>query len=155
MHLPCMPKDKNFHRLYTSCHQSHLTETSSLFPALEVYARPASNASSRALASLKSAVSKPSLNQPYTGASSSRASLYLPCCCHRRARLVAARSSQDFACCCRAHRRRLDARRAGAGRHQHHPAIHTDPHTHTALRRPPRQGNPPEGRHHRQPTATA
>src|SRR5262249_28088921 len=29
-------------------------------------------------------------------------SSFLPCCCHKRARLIAARSSSDFACCFRA-----------------------------------------------------
>ena len=38
-------------------------------------------------------VSKPSVNQPYTGASSSRASVRRPCSPHSRARLVAARNS--------------------------------------------------------------
>src|SRR4029450_4542260 len=56
------------------------------------------NASNNALASCKSAVSKPSVNQWYTGSRRSWASWRLPCCCHSRARLVAARSSQDFAC---------------------------------------------------------
>jgi hypothetical protein len=59
----------------------------------------ACSASSNVLASFRSRVSNPSVNQPYTGASSSRA------CCgfrwwrQRRARLIAARSSQDLACC--------------------------------------------------------
>src|SRR5215468_6275694 len=56
------------------------------------------NSSNNALASLRSAVSKPSVNQPYTGASRSWASWRLPCCCHRRAKLVEVRSSQDLAC---------------------------------------------------------
>ena len=55
------------------------------------------SASSNTLASCRAAVSKPSVNQPYTGARSCRASTCLPCCCHRRARLMAARSSRDFA----------------------------------------------------------
>jgi hypothetical protein len=42
-------------------------------------------------------VSKPSVNQSYTGASRSKASWRLPWDCHRRARLVAARSSQRVA----------------------------------------------------------
>jgi hypothetical protein len=57
-----------------------------------------SNSSSNALASWRSAVSKPSVNQLYTGASTSWASARLPCCCHRRLRLIAARSSHDLAC---------------------------------------------------------
>src|SRR2546422_6945109 len=56
------------------------------------------NASNNALASLRSAVSKPSVNQWYTGARRSWASWRLPCCCQSFARLIAARSSQDFAC---------------------------------------------------------
>src|SRR5262245_30734757 len=65
---------------------------------VEVHHRPSDNSSHRALASFKSVVSNPSVNHPYTGASRSWASWRLPCCCHRRAKLVAARSSQDFAC---------------------------------------------------------
>src|SRR6266567_3972703 len=56
------------------------------------------NSSNNALASLRSAVSNPSVNQLYTEASSSWASWRLPCCCQSRARLVAARSSSDLAC---------------------------------------------------------
>src|SRR5262249_6818434 len=56
------------------------------------------NSSSNALASCKSAVSKPSVNQLYTGASRSWASWRLPCCCQRQARLVAVRNSKDLAC---------------------------------------------------------
>src|SRR5262249_44875748 len=59
---------------------------------------PSVNSSSRALASLRSAVSKPSVNQLYTGASRSWASWRLPCCCQRRAMLVAIRNSKDLAC---------------------------------------------------------
>ena len=51
-------------------------------------------------ASLRSAVSNPSVNQSETGASNSRASALFLCPYHSRARLVAARSSQDLACCC-------------------------------------------------------
>ena len=54
------------------------------------------SASNNAFASCKSAVSNPSVNQLYTGASKSRASAPFPCPCHSRARLVAARSSQDL-----------------------------------------------------------
>src|SRR5262249_55551235 len=57
-----------------------------------------SNASKSAFASFKSAVSKPSVNQLYTGASRSWASWRLPCWCQRRARLVAILNSKDFAC---------------------------------------------------------
>src|SRR5262249_33711893 len=64
---------------------------------VEVHYRPSSSSSNNAFASFKSAVSKPSVNQWYTGARRARASWRLPCCCQRRARLVAARSSQDFA----------------------------------------------------------
>src|SRR5215475_7785970 len=60
------------------------------------------NSSNNALASFKSAVSNPSVNHPYTGASRSWASWRLPCCCHSRARLVAVRNSKDLACCIRA-----------------------------------------------------
>jgi len=56
------------------------------------------NASSSALASCRSAVSKPSVNQLYMGASSSCAAARLPCCCHRRPRLMVARRSKDLAC---------------------------------------------------------
>src|SRR5262249_6167721 len=60
------------------------------------------NSSSSTFASLRSSVSNPSVNHPYTGASSSRASSTLHWSRQRRARLMAARSSQDFACCWRA-----------------------------------------------------
>src|SRR2546429_9531009 len=60
------------------------------------------NASNNALASLRSAVSKPSVNQPYTGASRSWASWRFPWLCQKRARLVAARNSKDLACWLRA-----------------------------------------------------
>ena len=56
----------------------------------------ASSASSAA-ASFRSAVSKPSLNQPLTRASNSRASFRRPCSPHNRARLIAVRSSHSFA----------------------------------------------------------
>src|SRR5262249_13866007 len=69
---------------------------------IEVHHRPSDHASNRALASLRSAVSKPSVNQLYTGARRSWASWHLPCCCHRRARLVAVRNSKDFVCWFRA-----------------------------------------------------
>src|SRR5215510_1463731 len=59
---------------------------------------PYANSSNNALASFKSAVSKPSVNQLYTGASRSWASWRLPCCCQSRARLVAVRNSKDLAC---------------------------------------------------------
>ncbi len=49
------------------------------------------NSSSSALASWKSAVSKPSVNQPYTSASSWCTSARWAWYCHRRARLMAAR----------------------------------------------------------------
>src|SRR5262245_23971563 len=58
------------------------------------------NSANNAFASFKSAVSNPSVNQLYTGASRSWASWRFPCCCQRRARLVAARSSRDLACWC-------------------------------------------------------
>src|SRR5262249_46527097 len=57
---------------------------------VKVHYRPSSNSSNKALASFKSAVSKPSVNQLYTRASRSWASWRLPCWCHRRAKLVAA-----------------------------------------------------------------
>src|SRR5262249_27227517 len=56
------------------------------------------NSFSSAFASFRSSVSKPSVNHPYTGANSSRASCTLPWSRQRRARLIAARSSQDLAC---------------------------------------------------------
>src|SRR5262245_30872078 len=60
------------------------------------------NASNNALASLRSAVSNPSVNQLYTGASRSRASWRLPCCFQRRAKEVAVRNSKHLACWVRA-----------------------------------------------------
>ena len=51
------------------------------------------NSASRTAASFRSAVSNPSVNQPQSGASSSRASSRRPCSPHSRARSVAARSS--------------------------------------------------------------
>jgi hypothetical protein len=56
------------------------------------------NCSNNAFASFRSRVSNPSVNQPYTGANSSRACCTLPWSRLRRARLMAARSSQDLAC---------------------------------------------------------
>src|SRR5215510_6727065 len=56
------------------------------------------NSSNNALASCKSAVSNPSVNQLYTGASRSWASWRLPCCCQSRLTLIVARSSHDLAC---------------------------------------------------------
>jgi hypothetical protein len=52
-----------------------------------------SRSANSALASCKSAVSKPSVNQPSIGVRISRASSRWPCCRHSRLRLVAARSS--------------------------------------------------------------
>src|SRR5215467_9298874 len=69
---------------------------------IEVHHRPSDNSSNRALASIKSAVSNPSVNQLYTGASRSWASWRLPCLCHNRARLVAMRNLKDLACWVRA-----------------------------------------------------
>src|SRR5262249_20140994 len=69
---------------------------------IEVHYRPSSNSSNNALASLRSAVSNPSVNQLYTGASRSWASWHFPCCCQSRARLVAARNSKDLTCWLRA-----------------------------------------------------
>src|SRR5215475_4677389 len=60
------------------------------------------NSSNNALASFKSAVSNPSVNQSYTGASRSYASWRLPCCCQSRAKEVAVRNSKDLACWFRA-----------------------------------------------------
>lgn len=51
------------------------------------------SASSSAFAFFRSTVSKPSVNQPWMGASSSRASLRRPCSPHSSAILIAARSS--------------------------------------------------------------
>src|SRR4029077_19419355 len=51
-----------------------------------VFATSHDSASSNALASFRSAVSKPSVNQPYSGASSSRASSRRPSSPHSRAR---------------------------------------------------------------------
>jgi hypothetical protein len=56
------------------------------------------NASSNALASCKSAVSNPSVNQLYTGVSRARASSRFHCCYHSRPRLITARNSRDLAC---------------------------------------------------------
>src|SRR5215510_15744894 len=56
------------------------------------------NSCNNAFASLRSAVSNPSVNHPYTGASKSYASWRLPCWCQSRAKLVALRNSQDLAC---------------------------------------------------------
>ena len=56
-------------------------------------------ASSNALASWRSTVSEPSVNQPYTGARRARASACLPWCCHRWLRLTAARSSSALGRC--------------------------------------------------------
>src|SRR5262249_29738924 len=47
------------------------------------------NSASSARASRKSAVSKPSVNQPYMSASNVRASSRRPCACHSRLRLMA------------------------------------------------------------------
>src|SRR5262249_35850800 len=57
-----------------------------------------SSSSNNAFASFRSPVSNPSVNHWYTGARRPWASWRLPCCCHRRARLVAARNSKDLAC---------------------------------------------------------
>src|SRR5262249_21364705 len=57
------------------------------------------NSSSNAFASIRSRVSNPSVNHPYTGASSSRACCTLPWSRQRRARLTAASSSRPFALC--------------------------------------------------------
>src|SRR5262245_57673095 len=65
---------------------------------VEVHHRPSDSSFRRALASFRSAVSKPSVNQLYTGASRSWASWHLPCCCQNRARLVAILNSKDLAC---------------------------------------------------------
>src|SRR5215471_20790518 len=72
---------------------NHLVEN-----VIEIHYCPSSSVCNNAFASMRSAVSKPSVNQPYTGASRSWASWRLPCWCQSRARLVAARSSKDFAC---------------------------------------------------------
>src|SRR5439155_1503532 len=55
-----------------------------------------------AAASRRSCVSCPSVNQPYTGASRSRAASRLPWSRSSRAQLIAARSSYDLALCRRA-----------------------------------------------------
>src|SRR5215831_12090652 len=65
---------------------------------VEIHHRLSESTSSSAFASIRSAVSNPSVNHPYTGASRSWASWRLPWCCHNRARLVAVRSSSDLAC---------------------------------------------------------
>ena len=59
------------------------------------------NVPSRAFASFRSCVSNPSVNQPYKGASSSRACCGLSWSRQRRAMLITARSWRDFACCLR------------------------------------------------------
>src|SRR6516164_4814201 len=68
-----------------------LGETDLLEPT--PYSAHAASSSSSAFASFRSGVSKPSVNQPQTGASRSRASPRRPCSRHSRARLVAARNS--------------------------------------------------------------
>ena len=65
---------------------------------VEVHYRPSSSSCNNALASLRSAVSNPSVNQLYTSANTCHASSRFPCCCHNRARLVAVRNSKDLAC---------------------------------------------------------
>ncbi len=62
------------------------------------------SSSSSFFASFKSTVSNPSVNQPYTGTSTSRASVRRPCSPHSQARLIAARNSYALACCVRATR---------------------------------------------------
>src|SRR5215470_8232746 len=69
---------------------------------VEIHHRLSESTSSSAFASIRSAVSNPSVDHPYTGASRSWASWGLPCCCHRRAKLVVVRSSSDLACWLRA-----------------------------------------------------
>src|SRR5262249_16920491 len=54
------------------------------------------HSSNNAFASFKSTVSKPSVNQSYTGASRAWASWRLAWCCHSRARLVATRIVEDI-----------------------------------------------------------
>src|SRR5262250_1990892 len=60
---------------------------------VEIHYRLSESTSSSAFASIRSAVSNPSVNHPYTGVRRSYASVRFPCCCHNLARLVAARSS--------------------------------------------------------------
>jgi len=65
---------------------------------LDVLAKVSSMAVSSALASRRSGVARPSVNQLEMGASNWYASACSPCCSHSRARPIAARSSQDLAC---------------------------------------------------------
>ena len=68
--------------------------------AQRICPRPyALNSSSKALASLRSVVSKRSLNQRYIPASLVRPWSRCPCFASNRVRLVVARSSHDFAAC--------------------------------------------------------
>jgi hypothetical protein len=76
---------------------AHAAGAAMLLDNLQGWSSAQDSSSSKPLASWRSAVSKPSVNQPQTGASSSRAPCRLPYCCHSRLRLVAARSSQDLA----------------------------------------------------------
>src|SRR6516164_8698100 len=70
-------------------------------PNRDVHQSPSSSSSS-AFASLRSGVSKPSVNQPYTGSSRWRASAGWPWSRRSRARLIAARDSHILASCSRA-----------------------------------------------------
>src|SRR5262249_15275963 len=69
---------------------------------IQAHSRLLSSSWSSAFASIRSAVSKPSVNQLYAGARRSYAFLRLPCCCHNRAKLVTVRNSRDLACWLRA-----------------------------------------------------
>jgi hypothetical protein len=55
------------------------------------------NSSSKAFASLRSAVSKPSVKESKVPSTTSRASFFLPFAAHNLPRLMAARSSSDLA----------------------------------------------------------
>src|SRR5262245_58136707 len=79
-----------------------LYRCSFLFLCADLFGVFPSSPSNYAFASCRSLVSNPSVNQLYTSNNILCASSRLPCCCHKRARLIVARSSSDFACCWRA-----------------------------------------------------
>jgi hypothetical protein len=74
-----------------------VTPVNPLWKWEQQWRRPHNNSSSSALASRRSAVSKPSVNQRQIVASRSSASSRWPYCCHRLLRLIVARSSSDLA----------------------------------------------------------
>src|SRR5215831_6734205 len=86
-------------------HTSDVTSHDGMLVALVLESQGAGgydNSSNNALASLRSAVSNPSVNQLYTGASRSWASWRFPWLCQSLLKLMAVRNSKDLACCVRA-----------------------------------------------------